>query len=206
MRGYSNVLNHVDDFFGKISIEFDPYSDKGKEILHKISKTTLNSKFVSLSFPELSMFGLNGILKSKGSIQDIQILKIKNGIISESKFFEDSILIKSSIKCELKESKIALISFDLNMVGVNKFSNSSQPKTNKNYSLMISNSDQLDRIIKEEETYFKNIVAMLKKQKIHLVLSQENFTSEGISDTLIQMFHKFKIQFVPTIKKEMMRV
>jgi chaperonin GroEL (HSP60 family) len=124
MRGYSNVLNHVDDFFKKISIDFDPYSDKGKEILLKISKTTLNSKFVSLSFPELSNFGLNGILKSKGIIQDIQILKIKNGIISESTFYEDSILIKSSVNCDLKESKIAMLSFDLNMVRKYEIKNS----------------------------------------------------------------------------------
>jgi chaperonin GroEL (HSP60 family) len=87
-----------------------------------------------------------------------------------------------------------------------KLKTQSKPKTNKNYSLMISNSDQLDRIIKEEETFFKNIIAMLKKQKINFVLSQENLNSEGVSDTLSQMFQKFKIHFVPNVKKEMMRV
>eukprot|EP01080_Neovahlkampfia_damariscottae_P006384 gene6384-10391_t len=194
IRGYSKCLTYVDDFFIKNSLEFDPFSEEGRKFLMKISTTTLNSKFVSLSYPELSNFSLNSILKSNGNLDDIQLIKVKNGTISDSQFFEDSILLRSDLKCNLKNAKIALIDFDLNM-----------PRTNKNYSLVISSSNQLDRIIKEEESYFKGIMVQLKKNKVGFVISQQNFNSEGVSDTLIQMFSKYKIQLVQNLKKDLMK-
>ena len=71
--------------------------------------------------------------------------------------------------------------------------------------MVISSSNQLDRIIKEEESYFKSLIVQLKKQKINFIFSQQDFSSEGISDNLLQMLTKYKIQFIPNIKKNLMK-
>jgi chaperonin GroEL (HSP60 family) len=193
IRGFQEILPHIERILDEISIKFDPIGDSGKEIFLQVAKTTLNSKFVSFTFPKLANLVVDAVLQSQGNLKRIQIVKAKGKSLYDSKHLS-GIAIQSNLVLSKQDAVICLIAFDLN-----------KPKTSSSYTLNVSSSIQLDRLIKEEEEYTKKILISLKKLKVDLILIQENIIGAGISDLAKQLASKLNISCVTNVSKNTMR-
>lgn len=115
IRGFSHALEFVEPILSKISIKIDPLDEKYKDYLIKISKTTLNSKFVSKECPNFGEISVNAMIQTKGDSRKIKVVKEKGSSLSDSSIHY-GYLLKTNFELNIQGARIALLTFELNKV------------------------------------------------------------------------------------------
>ncbi|EFC38425.1 predicted protein [Naegleria gruberi] len=196
------------------ALKLELNNESSKSYITQLVKTTLNSKFSSTSIPNLSHIAVDSMYITKGERRFIKIIKsgkaensitFRGSSTNETKIISNEIIVNTNFIHEnmkenvnLKNQKLALVLFELD-----------KPKAHKSRLDDINSIDnsQIDRLIKEEESYIKKIVVQLKKLGVGLICVQENLSAgfhAGVSDTAKFWLQKSKINcMIPISKDEM---
>lgn len=169
-----------------------------KTCQYALVKTTLSSKISSYIMPTMIDLSIDAIEATKGKYEDTPILGRKNieilkqiGSISQSTLVPNAVILKVEKETQLYSSSpytAIIVRCSLNL-----------PKSILNYANTV---EEADRIIREENIYITKIIASLRKNKINLLLLQEDHR-ESLSQILLRQLKKFNIQIIIAKKQEL---
>ncbi|KAL9647029.1 hypothetical protein ABK040_013881 [Willaertia magna] len=206
-------LNLINNWIEQHLIEFqvikiNPLEYNNRDFALQLVKTTLNSKCTSMVIPNLSNIIVDAMIASKGNKKLIQV--IKSGYISGSitfkgstneltqclkscQLFDSNFIHENDLNLSLQKPKIAILTFDLEFTKTTELSNNNT-----------IDSQQIDRILKEEDNYLKTIVVQLKKLGVQCLLVMENISNGvgyGISEKAKYWLYRSKIHALKPLKK-----
>ncbi|KAG2388351.1 hypothetical protein C9374_000515 [Naegleria lovaniensis] len=193
------------------SFKVDPFEENSKQLILQLVRTTLNSKFSSISFPKLADIAVDAMSTARGNRNLIQVLKLgktTNSITFRGSSSDDTALLTNQVLLNtnfvheneqegmvLPSPKLALLLFELDKP---------KQKTSRLDEHKQIDSSQIDRLLKEEENYIKKLVIQLKKLGANMICVQENLSAgyqAGISDSAKFWLQKSKINCLKPITK-----
>ncbi|MHA1648201.1 MAG: thermosome subunit beta, partial [Promethearchaeota archaeon] len=193
-RGYSLAGKKAREILkNEIAVSIDP--DKDKETLRKIAITTMNSKGVSGNkefFSDLAVDAFSKVKSEKDNmakVKNIVIVKKKGKSIRESQIIDGMILEKESthqmMPKLINDAKIALISqaFEIK-------------KTEFSSDLKISDPNQIQAFLDQEEAILKNFAEKIKESGANVIINQK-----GIEDSVSHFLNKYGIVAVKSVTK-----
>nr|CAG4719745.1 unnamed protein product [Naegleria fowleri] len=212
VKNYSMFNDIIEQHLTRFqSFKVNPFENNSKKLILQLVQTTLNSKFSSISFPKLAEIAVDAMTMASGDKNSIHVLKLGKSINSitfrgassdDTQLLTNQVLLNTNFIHEneqegmnLLSPKLALLLFELD-----------KPKQ-KNSRLdehKQIDSSQIDRILKEEESYIKKLVVQLKKLGATLICVQENLAAgyqAGISDAAKYWLQKSKITSLKPIAK-----
>merc|ERR1719172_513936 len=174
-----------------------------REQLVKSALTSLSSKVVSQYGGLLGPMTVDCVMRildperpDNVDLNDINIVKKAGGVIDESELFEGMILnhravTKAGGLTRVQNAKVGLIQFCL-----------SPPKTDMENSIVVSNYQQMDRILKEERNYILSHVKKIKASGCNVVLIQKQILRDAVTDMALHYLSKAKIMCVKDIERD----
>eukprot|EP00301_Raphidiophrys_heterophryoidea_P018741 c3746_g1_i2.p1 GENE.c3746_g1_i2~~c3746_g1_i2.p1 ORF type:complete len:540 (+),score=136.49 c3746_g1_i2:1-1620(+) len=202
----------------RISEAFQKARDKADEVLRGMATpinladrdslvnsaiTSLASKVISQNSSLLAPMAVDAVLKvidaataSNVDLNDIKVLKKIGGTIDDSELVEGMVFTQGVAKAaggptSISNAKIALVQFCL-----------SAPKTDIENEVVISDHQQLDRILKEEKKYIANLCKQIQKTGCNVLLVQKSILRDAISDLALHFLAKMKIMVIKNIERE----
>ncbi len=193
-RGYSLAGKKAREILkNEIAFSIDP--DKDRETLRKIAITTMNSKGISGNkefFSDLAVDAFSKVKSEKNNmaqVKNIVIVKKKGKSIKESQIIDGMILEKEPTHQMMpklvNEAKIALISqaFEIK-------------KTEFSSDLKISDPNQIQAFLDQEESILKNFAEKIKESGANVIINQK-----GIEDSVSHFLNKYGIVAVKSVTK-----
>ena len=193
-EGYRMASNKAVELARKMSMKVAPTD---KDILKKVAITAMTGKSVGDSkemLAELSVNAVTHISTKEGSVNtadvdNIQIVKKQGGTISDTSLIEGIILDKERVHSRMnptmKNAKIALVDAALEI-----------KKTEVEAKIQITDPNQLQKFLDQEEKTLKGMVDTLKKSGATAV-----FCQKGIDDLAQHFLAKEGIFAVRRVKK-----
>lgn len=209
IRGYNIALQmalSVLESSNKVLLvrDFSPFEMVSRPILLQVANTCLNSKIATYLAPKLAQLAVDAIIKSGGSEKRVHVTR--GGVSSDNPMSSgfrggtsmnesyllpgNSIMIPSktlsSNTMNLSNVTIAVVTFPLDL-----------PKgSSHQYRINVPSLTQLDRLIKEEESYIKKMVVNLKRIGVQVLFVQEQLSGieTALSDTAKHWLNRSKIQ------------
>jgi T-complex protein 1 subunit delta len=120
------------------------------------------------------------------SSDQIRVLCAEGGSITDSKIFLGfavpcvEVTTEQAIK---KPAKALLLQFSLD-----------RPHTAESYRIVIPSAEQIDRLIREEENYIKDLVIKIKKSGANVVLVQQDVLGTSVSSDTKKRFTRKDIK------------
>lgn len=193
------ALTHLDTITHPVDI-------KNKEGLLKAAATSLNSKVVSkdsnlaslavdavMSVAETFEDGAGGL-----DLNDINVVTIPSGTVDDSELVTDGLVFKPGHFVaktggpeRVDDAKIGLIQFCI-----------SPPKTDMDNKVVINDSAQVDRILREERQYILNICKKIKASGCNVLLIQKSILRDAVSDMALHFLSKLKIMVIKDIERD----
>ena len=180
-----------------------PVDLNDRERLIKSATTSLSSKVVSQYGSLLGPMAVDCVMKvldprisNNVDLNDINIVKKVGGTIDDS-VLEDGLIVahkavtKAGGKSKVENAKIALIQFCI-----------SPPKTDMENNIIVSDYQQMDRILKEERNYILSIVKKIKQSGCNVVLIQKSILRDATTDMALHYLAKAKIMVVKDIERD----
>merc|ERR1711997_404349 len=177
-----------------------PVDLSDREKLLQSANTSLNSKVVSQHSSELSPIAVDAVLKvidpakdHTVNLNDIKIIKKLGGTVDDTELIEGLVFQE---KCAgnvktVKDAKIGLIQFCI-----------SPPKTDMDNKVVINDSAQVDRILREERQYILNICKKIKASGCNVLLIQKSILRDAVSDMALHFLSKLKIMVIKDIERD----
>jgi thermosome len=192
-KGFSLASKEAREILKKIAIKID--SNKDLDILKKVAITTMNSKGIGSAkvfFADLAVAAFEKVKSESDNmskVKNITIVKKKGRSIQESQLINGIILEKEPVHPlmarEIKNAKIALIDQAMEI-----------KKTEYSSDLRISNPDDIQAFLNQEEDMLKKFAVKLKDIGANFVVSQK-----GIDDTVAHFLNKYGITAVKSVTK-----
>ncbi|MHA1618114.1 MAG: thermosome subunit beta [Promethearchaeota archaeon] len=194
-RGYNLAGKKARSILKEIATKIDPTKDK--DMLKKVAITTMNSKGIGGNkefFADLAVEAFGKVKSDSGSdnmgkVKDIIVVKKKGRSIKESKIIEGIILEKEPTHQMMPKlidgAKIALMNqaFEIK-------------KTEFSSDLRISNPNDIQAFLDQEESILKHFADKLKEVGANVVINQK-----GIEDTASHFLNKYGITAVKSVTK-----
>jgi len=192
--GYRKAAKKAKQFLESIA---DQISPNDKNILHKIAKTSMQTKLVRKNSDQLAEIVVQSILsvsEKNGEsynvdIDDIKVEKKAGGSIKDAKIIQgivlDKEIVNGGMPTKINEAKIALINTALEI-----------SKTETDAKINISNPQQLKAFLDEENRMLKTMVDKVIGSGANVVLCQK-----GIDDMAQHYLAKAGIIAVRRIKE-----
>ena len=193
-RGFSLAGKKAREILkNEIGVAIDP--EKDRETLKNIAITTMNSKGISGNkefFSDLAVDAFSKVKSEKNNmtnVKNIIIVKKKGKSIKESQIVDGIILEKEPIHQMMpklvNDAKIALISqaFEIK-------------KTEFSSDLKISDPNQIQSFLDQEESILKNFAEKIKESGANVVINQK-----GIEDSVSHFLNKNGIVAVKSVTK-----
>ncbi|KAK3530095.1 hypothetical protein QTP86_014162 [Hemibagrus guttatus] len=199
-----------------ISESFQKAVEKGVEILTSMSQpvelsdretllnsatTSLCSKVVSQYSSLLAPMSVDAVMRvidpataTSVDLRDINIVKKLGGTIDDCELVEGLVLTQRVVNSGLsrvEKAKIGLIQFCL-----------SPPKTDMDNQIVVSDYEQMDRVLREERAYILNLVKQIKKAGCNVLLIQKSILRDALSDLALHFLNKMKIMVVKDIERD----
>jgi T-complex protein 1 subunit delta len=129
-------------------------------------------------------------------LKNIKVVKKVGGTIDDSELATGLIFTQGVAKAaggpsSIKAAKIALVQFCL-----------SAPKTDIENEIIVSDHDQLDRILREEKKYIVGLCKVIQKAGCNVILVQKSILRDAISDLALHFLAKMKIMVIKNIERE----
>jgi T-complex protein 1 subunit delta len=200
-----------------ISEAFQKASDKAEEILIgmaipveltdresllKSAVTSLSSKLVSQHAGLIGPIAVDAVLRvinpeihNNVDLRDVRIVKKLGGTIDDTELidgliFEQGAATGANGPTELKNAKIGLIQFCL-----------SPPKTDLDNSIIVTDYQQMDRILKEERLYLLNLCKKIKAVGCTLLLVQKSILRDAVNDMALHFLAKLGIMVIKDVER-----
>merc|ERR1719357_2136107 len=178
-----------------------PVDIKNKEGLLKAASTSLNSKVVSKD-SNLASLAVDAVMSiASGNsldLRDINVVTIPSGTVDDSELVTDGLVFKpghyvskSGGPEKVENAQIGLIQFCI-----------SPPKTDMDNKVVINDSAQVDRILREERQYILNICKKIKASGCNVLLIQKSILRDAVSDMALHFLSKLKIMVIKDIERD----
>eukprot|EP01120_Amphizonella_sp_Union-15-10_P013188 TRINITY_DN608_c0_g1_i3.p1 TRINITY_DN608_c0_g1~~TRINITY_DN608_c0_g1_i3.p1 ORF type:complete len:556 (-),score=135.04 TRINITY_DN608_c0_g1_i3:83-1672(-) len=180
-----------------------PIDLKNRESLLDNAKTSLNSKVVSQYSTILAPIAVDAVLRvidpekaTNVDLENIKIIKKLGGTIDDTTFVDGLVFTQGANKAaggptRIENAKIGLIQFCL-----------SYPKPNMDNSIVIEDYNQMDRVLKQEQTYITKMVAIIKKTGCNVLLIQKSILRDAVNDVSLQLLARQKILVVKDVERD----
>jgi T-complex protein 1 subunit delta len=180
-----------------------PISLDNKTTLLNSSNTALNSKMVSQYSNILSPIVVDAVLKvidpntaTNVDLKDIKVVKKVGGTVEDTELIDGLVFTQhvahtAGGPSRIMNAKIGLIQFCL-----------SPPKPNIDSTVIISDYQQMDRILREERKYLLDICKKIQKTGCNVLLIQKSILRDAVTDLSLQYLAKMKIMVVKDIERD----
>jgi T-complex protein 1 subunit delta len=174
--------------------------------LIRAASTSLNSKIVAQYAQQIAAIAVDAVLsvrdplhptsvdlknvrvvcKTGGSIEDMKIVPGGGVILNQP-------VVKSAdgAPTRMEKARIALIQFQL-----------SPPKTDMENQIVVTDYQQMDRILREERQYTLNMVKRIKKTGCNVLLIQKSILRDAVSEMALHYLAKSKILVVKDVERD----
>ena len=124
-------------------------------------------------------------------LKDIKILRKSGGTIDDTEMVDGLVLDSKSSKAaggptKVENAKIALVQFCI-----------SPPKTDMENSVVVSDYQQMDRILKEERNYIISLIKKIKASGCNVLLIQKSILRDAVTDLSLHYLAKVRPQNIP---------
>ncbi|KAL0483054.1 chaperonin TCP-1 delta subunit [Acrasis kona] len=179
-----------------------PVDLNNKEEMVKAAQTSLSSKVVSQYSEFLAPLSVDAVLRvlpnldaTNVDLRDIHIVKKLGGLMEDTELVDGLVFSRSASKTaggptRIKNAKIALIQFCL-----------SPPKTDMDNNIVVSDIEQVDRLIREERTYLLNMCKAIKKSGANVLLVQKSILRDATTEMSLHFLAKMNIMVVQDIER-----
>eukprot|EP01112_Ceratiomyxa_fruticulosa_P012552 TRINITY_DN3481_c0_g2_i1.p1 TRINITY_DN3481_c0_g2~~TRINITY_DN3481_c0_g2_i1.p1 ORF type:complete len:428 (-),score=72.78 TRINITY_DN3481_c0_g2_i1:57-1340(-) len=192
IRAFTKGLKIAEKIATEHSIKFDPHSEDGFNYLHSAAKTSLGSKMVSRSSPLLSEIVVKSVLKCN-TMTEPHVVCVDGGLMTDSHLLEGFLLCGNFLnQPKASHSNIALIQFPLTKP---------QPKNGMGYDVVVGSATDVDRILREEESYIKSMVVSLKKLGVDILGIQNDIVHNPLPATALSLLTRAKITVLPLLER-----
>mmetsp|Transcript_42998 Transcript_42998/g.69766 ORF Transcript_42998/g.69766 Transcript_42998/m.69766 type:complete len:532 (+) Transcript_42998:77-1672(+) len=201
-----------------ISEHFLKAADKAEEILESVAKkvdlsdresllksasTSLNSKVVSQNSSLLAPLAVDAVLRvidpataTNVDLRDVKVVKKLGGTIDDTELidglvFTQKISHSAGGPTRVQNAKVGLIQFCL-----------SAPKTDIENNVVVSDYQQMDRILREERDYILKMCKKIQKAGCNVLLIQKSILRDAVNDYSLHFLAKMKILVVKDIERE----
>ncbi|PJF19941.1 T-complex protein 1 subunit delta [Paramicrosporidium saccamoebae] len=174
-----------------------------RETLLKSAITALNSKVVSQYGTLIAGIAVDAVLRvvdpqhrAAVDVRDVRVVKKVGGTIEDTELVEGLLLTQSVAHAaggptRMEKARIGLIQFQL-----------SPPKTDMEGAIVISDYQQMDRVLQEERAYLLTLCKRIKKTGCNVLLVQKSILRDAVSELALQYLAKLKILLVTDIERE----
>eukprot|EP01080_Neovahlkampfia_damariscottae_P006222 gene6222-10228_t len=175
---------------------------KDRDSLVQSAKTSLGSKVVSQYSDILAPLAVDAVLKVINPETDVNVdLKNIRTVTKLGGTLDDTELVDGFVfnQCattlkqgpsKMKKAKIALIQFCI-----------SPPKTDMDSSVVVSDSAQIDRLLKEESKYLLDLCKKIKKSGCNVLLIQKSILRDATTDMSLHFLAKMGIMVIEDIER-----
>jgi len=178
-----------------------PIDIKNKEALLKAASTSLNSKVVSKD-SNLASLAVDAVMSiAEGNsldLNDINVITVPSGTVDDSELVTDGLVFKPGHYVskaggpeKVENAQIGLIQFCI-----------SPPKTDMDNKVVINDSAQVDRILREERQYILNICKKIKQSGCNVLLIQKSILRDAVNDMALHFLSKLKIMVIKDIERD----
>lgn len=178
-----------------------PLNLTDRELLIKLASTSLNSKIVSQYSHLLAPIAVDAVLEvaDEGSnsvdLTNIKVVKKLGGTIEDCRLVRGLLFPQSSSHQaggpnSISKANIAFIQFQL-----------SAPKSDMENSVVVSDYQQMDRILKEERKYILKMVKVIAKSGCNVLLLQKSILRDAVNDISLHYLAKKKIMVVTDVER-----
>jgi T-complex protein 1 subunit delta len=171
--------------------------------LIKAASTALNSKVVSQYSSLLAPLAVDAVLAvidvktaNNVDLRDIRVHKRQGSSMEETQLvpgliFSQKVAHAAGGPTRVAGAKIGLIQFCL-----------SAPKSNLENSVVVSDYNQIDRILKEERAFLLKQCARIQKTGCNVLLIQKSILRDSVSDLSLQLLAKMKIMVITDVERD----
>jgi len=129
-------------------------------------------------------------------LRDIRVVKKLGGTVEDTELVDGLVFTQKASHSaggptKVQNAKIGLIQFCI-----------SPPKTNMDSSVVISDYQQMDRILKEERNYLLNICNKIKKSGCNVLLIQKSILRDAVTEMSLHFLAKLKIMVIKDIERD----
>jgi T-complex protein 1 subunit delta len=100
--------------------------------------------------------------------------------------------VKSAIVRRMERAKVALVQFQL-----------SPPKTDLDASIVVSDYQQMDRILREERQFVLDLCKRLKRSNLTCLIVQKSILRDAVSDLARHYLDKLRIMIIEDVERDM---
>lgn len=180
-----------------------PVSLDDRESLLRSASTSLNSKIVAPYAQQISAIAVDAVLgvvdpAQPGSVDldNIRVVRKVGGTIEDMELCEGVLLTQSASKSaggpnRIEKARIALCQFQL-----------SAPKTDMESQIVVTDYQQMDRILKEERAYILSMCKRIKKAGATVLLMQKSILRDAVSELALHYLSKLKIMVVAEVERD----
>lgn len=180
-----------------------PVRLEDRDVLLKSASTSLSSKVVAPYGGLIAGIAVDAVLRvidannrQSVDLRDIRVVKKVGGTIEDTELV-DGLLLTQPVAAgaggptRMEKARIGLIQFQL-----------SPPKTDMEGTIVISDYQQMDRVLQEERAYLLNLCKRIKKTGCNVLLVQKSILRDAVSELALQYLAKLKIVVVNNIERD----
>lgn len=175
-----------------------PISLDDRDRLIQAATTSLSSKVIYQNAPLIAPMAVDAVLRVADrerhnvDLNDVKVIEQLSGTIDDSELVDGMVFGSSAVGPKVvKNAKIALIQFCL-----------SAPKTDMENSIVVSDYDAMDRILRAERKYILGMCKKIKKSGANVVLIQKSILRDATNDLSLHFLAKMKIMVIRNIERE----
>lgn len=180
-----------------------PLSLDDRESLLRSATTSLNSKIVAPYAQQISAIAVDAVLgvvdpaqPNSVDLANIRVIPKVGGTIEDMELCEGVLLTQSASKSaggptRMEKARVALCQFQL-----------SAPKTDMESQIVVTDYQQMDRILKEERAYILSMCKRIKKAGATVLLMQKSILRDAVSELALHYLAKLKIMVVAEVERD----
>lgn len=186
------------------SIVKKPVDWRNREALLQAVTTCLDSKVVASSMEDLAPIAVDSVLalvKNSTSdhpmvdLRDVRMVERVGGTLEDTELIEGLVLTQKSQKTaggptSVKDGKILLLQYCL-----------SAPKTDMDNTVVVSDYQAMDRILREERKHILGLCKQIKKTGANVVLIQKSILRDAYNELSLHFLAKMGILVVTDIER-----
>lgn len=185
---------------GRIATKLD-LNDRAAVI--KAASTSLNSKVVAQYAHQIAAIAVDAVMSVRDSsnvvdLADIRIVPRVGGTVDDMRIVPGVVLSQPVVKsadgpARIEKARIAIIQFQL-----------SPPKTDMENQIVVTDYQQMDRILKEERAYLLSLVKRIKKTGCNVLLIQKSILRDAVSEMALHYLARCRIMVVTGVERDEM--
>ncbi|GMH42462.1 hypothetical protein BSKO_10381 [Bryopsis sp. KO-2023] len=180
-----------------------PVDLNDRESLIRAASTSLSSKVVSQYSSLLSPMAVDCVLRIRDperpqflDLKDVKLISKLGGTLEDTEPVDGMVFNQKAMKSangptKVQNAKIALIQFCI-----------SPPKTDLENNVIVSDYQQMDRILKEERNYILQMIKKIRAAGVNVLLIQKSILRDAVTDLAIHYLAKAKIMVLKDIERE----